>query len=76
MNKQAQTGTLWIIVSILFTIAIWAVFAAPQLNYWGNQAVIAGNYTGLPYLFYQYINVWVGLGLIGSIFLAAYGGNG
>lgn len=60
MNNKAFSKISIMYIAIVFLI-VWAMFLAPQLAYWGHQAVINGAYSGIEALFYDNLNLVVGV---------------
>jgi hypothetical protein len=76
-NNKKGLGKISIIFFSLVFVILWALFFAAQLSFWGHQAVINGNLSGIEAFFYDNINLVVGV--IFSIFILAvasfYGEN-
>jgi hypothetical protein len=73
-NKKALSKISLIFYSLVFII-IWAIFIAGQLSTWGAVAVINGGYTGIEALFYENLNLLVGvIFLVFVLAMGYYGG--
>jgi hypothetical protein len=76
MNKKKGMSKISIIFYSLIFIIIWALFIAEQLSTWGQVAVINGGYTGIEALFYENLNLLVGVIFLISVLAMGYYGGG
>lgn len=75
MNRKAQVPILAVMFGVMVMLYFWAMWAGPQLAETSQQIIEDNGYTGLTAFFWSYINLWVFIGLLIGIAIAAYLGG-
>ena len=74
--NKTGVGIITIIFWVVGAVIVWAMFAAPIISAWGHQTVVVGSYTGVEALFFENLNLFIGIVMLISIgALAIFGGG-